>query len=331
MHGKTRHWVIMGQFWPFLVHFFGILDLVRPLLTQFEGVLVQIEGAWACFGPYWPILRSIALFREFGIFASPPDRKCISATFGLHHTKRSLIAWVVVIPKEGGMHRLSADSSFGMTTIQDFRDLFPGLRPFERTVDKKKKTLNINPHPSLIRPFCHFYSNHGNQFPITSTIENMAAFTNSLDFQVTFSKVLLFFIIVKFCKIFFNNVNSHLKGAPLFSCYPENPSESIPNKAIWTCFLTTSQWFFPQFATFKMRGWGGKIQIKDKWLNLSSHNQRIWWRTPTIIQWCQKEYTHFNREKIFCISRAVNFLFLTTVHRHIDNDGSMMFQETQVC
>ena len=104
-----------------------------------------------------------------------------------------------------------------------------------------------------------------------------------------------------------------MKDTALFSYYPENPSENIPNKASWICFLTTSQYFFPQFATFKIRGWGGIIQIKNERLNMSSYNQWIWWRTPTTIQWCQKEYTHFIREKIFCISRAVNFLFLTTV------------------
>ncbi len=30
--------------------------------------------------------------------------------------------------------------------------------------------------------------------------------------------------------------------------------------------------------------------------------------------WYKKEYTHLNKEKIFCTFRAVNFLFLHTVH-----------------
>ncbi len=33
------------------------------------------------------------------------------------------------------------------------------------------------------------------------------------------------------------------------------------------------------------------------------------WRNPTIIHWCQKVCTHFNREKYFASSRAVNFPF----------------------
>ena len=82
-------------------------------------------------------------------------------------------------------------SSFGMTMtfwtfLCDAAHLYSG---------QKKKT-NINPYPSLIRSLFHFYSNQDNHFSITSTIENMAEFTNSLDFHVTFSKVLLLFIIV---------------------------------------------------------------------------------------------------------------------------------------
>ncbi len=62
--------------------------------------------------------------------------------FGLLHTKRSLIAWVVVIPKEGWVwqrlfrfflesqcHTTCFHHSFGMITTQDIRDLFAWCRP----------------------------------------------------------------------------------------------------------------------------------------------------------------------------------------------------------
>ena len=55
--------------------------------------------------------------------------------------------------------------------------------------------------------------------------------------------------------------------------------------------------------------------IKNERINISSYNQRICWKTPTILQWCQKEFTPLIGEKIFRTFRAVNFLFLTTVDR----------------
>ena len=37
-------------------------------------------------------------------------------------------------------------------------------------------------------------------------------------------------------------------------------------------------------------------------------------RQLLLPKWSQKEYTHFNREKIFCTFRAVNFLFFCALY-----------------
>ncbi len=65
----------------------------------------------------------------------------------------------------------------------------------------------------------------------------MAAFNN---FQVTFSKVLIFLMIVAFCKFIFNNFNSQMKGTALFSCYPKKSLEVKTSqiKSLGPVFLT---------------------------------------------------------------------------------------------
>ena len=56
-------------------------------------------------------------------------------SFGLCFVKRSLMSWVVVMPKEGW----TVHPSFGMTTTQDIRDLFAKCCPFLHVVKTLKQ------------------------------------------------------------------------------------------------------------------------------------------------------------------------------------------------
>ncbi len=83
VHFFFAHWAI---FWP---KGFNVIDKINhatsvikafhgilSFLCQFWPFLAQIQGFWACFGPYWPILRVLFyfcnVFVPFLYFLPPP-------------------------------------------------------------------------------------------------------------------------------------------------------------------------------------------------------------------------------------------------------------------
>ncbi len=72
----------------------------------------------------------------------------------------------------------------------------------------------------------------------------------------------------------------------------------------------TSQCTFQQFATFKMRGWGGKIEIKNEWLYISPSNQRILMENSDHNTLGAKKNTSSQTgEKYFAPSGPLTFFF----------------------
>ncbi len=143
------------------------------------------------------------------------------------------------------------------------------------TVVKIRKLTEIHIIIYLSSPSSGSYLNQNNHFSITNTTVNMAAFTNSMDFHVTFLRFWYFLWLLHFAGFSWIMLIAKWKDKLFSLDIFKQLSNYIPNKVIRTCFLNTSQCTFHHIATFKMRGWVGKTQIKNKRLNISSSNQRI--------------------------------------------------------
>ncbi len=104
----------------------------------------------------------------------------------------------------------------------------------------------------LSSPSCGSYCNQCNQVSFTNTITNMAAFNN---FHVTFSKVLIFFMIVALCKFFLNNVNSQMKATvQLFSLVIQNIQlKTSQTNSLGPVFLTQVN---ALFSSLQLSKWG---------------------------------------------------------------------------
>ena len=140
----------------------------------------------------------------------------------------------------------------------------------------QKKKVNINRYSPLIRPLCHFYSNQGNHFSITSTIVNMAAFTKSMDSHVTFSKVLLFlnnYRLLQICHEQCLPSNARYGSSLLIS------KKLLRNKARqnhWQQFSSLKSMLF--FTGLQLSKWGvgvGNPELKIEGLNISTSNQGL--------------------------------------------------------